>query len=152
MFQRFTATHLTEADRLIAMYRLSAGTAPGEEKASGPAKGTEPPVGMGSRAPPEPQGQAGRPPPNYLYVGTKRPVMDYAMAALMRLTEFSEVVVKARGMAISRAVDVAQVLTKRLGMEQFKITSIRIDTDTVVDEGGNPRNISAIEIVISKAP
>ncbi len=100
---------------VMMMYRLSAGSVPAEEKASGPTKGTEPPIGMGSRALLESQGQADRPPQNYLYVGTKRPMMDYAMMALMRLTQFDEVVVKARGMAISRAVDVAQVVTMRLG-------------------------------------
>ncbi|MDV3277895.1 MAG: DNA-binding protein [Nitrososphaerales archaeon] len=131
------------------MHRLSAGSSPAEEKASGPAKG--PLVGMGSRVPPESQGQAGRPPPNHIYVGTKRPMMDYAMMVLMRLTEFSEVVVKARGMAISRTVDVAEVVTKRLGSGQFKIQSIRIGTDTVLDEAGNPRDISTIEVIISKA-
>jgi len=38
-------------------------------------------------------------PPNHIFVG-KKPVMSYAMSALIQLTQAGEVVVKARGMAI----------------------------------------------------
>jgi len=87
-------------------------------------------------------------PPNHIFVG-KKPVMSYAMSALIQLTQAGEVVVKARGMAISRAVDVAEIVTKRLGNGQYQIKDIGINTE-VVGEGAEQRNISSIEIVVGK--
>ena len=87
-------------------------------------------------------------PMNHIFVGQK-PVMNYAMSALIQLASAGEVTVKARGMAISRAVDVAEIVTKRLGNGQFKIKDIGINTE-VVGEGPETRNISSIEIVVGK--
>jgi len=87
-------------------------------------------------------------PSNHIFVGQK-PVMNYAMSALIQLTQAGEIVVKARGMAIGRAVDVAEIVTKRLGNGAFKIKNIGIDTE-VVGEGAEQRNISSIEIVVGK--
>jgi DNA-binding protein len=87
-------------------------------------------------------------PYNHIFVGQK-PVMNYAMSALIQLTQAGEVVVKARGMAISRAVDVAEIVTKRLGNGQFKVKDIGINTE-VVGEGPEQRNISSIEITVGK--
>jgi DNA-binding protein len=87
-------------------------------------------------------------PPNHIFVG-KKPVMSYAMSALIQLTQAGEIVVKARGLAISRAVDVAEIVTKRLGNGAFKVKDIRIDTE-VVGEGTETRNVSSIEIAIGK--
>jgi DNA-binding protein len=88
-------------------------------------------------------------PPNHIFVGSKNPAMRSATFALLQLTQFDEVVIRARGAAISRAVDVAQIVTKRLGKDLFKVKSIRISTE-VVGEGGEARNVSAIEIVVGK--
>jgi DNA-binding protein len=87
-------------------------------------------------------------PPNHIFVGQK-PVMSYAMSALIQLTQAGEITVKARGMAIGRAVDVAEIVTKRLGNGQYKIKNIGIDTE-VVGEGAETRNISSIEIIVGK--
>ena len=87
-------------------------------------------------------------PSNHIFVGQK-PVMNYAMSALIQLAQAGEVVVKARGMAISRAVDVAEIVTKRLGNGQFKVKDIGISTE-VVGEGPETRNISSIEITVGK--
>jgi len=100
-------------------------------------------------APPQQTAPAQRSAPyNHIFVGQK-PVMNYAMSALIQLTQAGEVVVKARGMAISRAVDVAEIVTKRLGNGQFKVKDIAISTE-VVGEGPETRNISSIEIVVGK--
>ncbi|HYB45614.1 MAG TPA: RNA-binding protein [Nitrososphaerales archaeon] len=87
-------------------------------------------------------------PPNHIFVG-KKPVMSYAMSALIQLTQAGEVVVKARGLAISRAVDVAEIVTKRLGNGQFSVKNIGINTE-VVGEGSEQRNVSSIEIVVGR--
>lgn len=89
-------------------------------------------------------------PPNHIYVG-KKPVMSYAMSALIQLSQAGEVVVKARGLAISRAVDVAEIVTKRLGNGVFRIKNISINTEQVKSaETGEMRNVSSIEIVLGK--
>ncbi len=77
--------------------------------------------------------------------------MGYAMSALIQLSQAGEVVVKARGLAIGRAVDVAEIVTKRLGNGVFTVKSISIGTETVKSiETGEMRNISSIEIVVGK--
>ena len=50
---------------------------------------------------------------NEVYVGNTKPVTAYVLAAMSVLNGASEVVLKARGRAISRAVDVAEVLRNR---------------------------------------
>lgn len=87
-------------------------------------------------------------PPNHIFVG-KKPVMSYAMSAMVQLAQSGEIVLKARGMVISRAVDVAEIVTKRLGNNTFEVKNIRIDTERLGD-GDDVRNVSTIEIVVSR--
>jgi DNA-binding protein Alba len=87
-------------------------------------------------------------PPNHIFVG-KKPVMSYAMSAMVQLAQSGEIVLKARGMVISRAVDVAEIVTKRLGNNNFEVRNIRIDTERL-GEGDDIRNVSTIEIVVAK--
>jgi DNA-binding protein len=110
----------------------------------------EPAASTEAQTQPRPQQmqQERRSPANHVYVGQK-PVMSYAMSALIQLTQMGEIVIKARGLAISRAVDVAQIVTKRLGNGAFAIKGIHIDTE-VVGEGAEMRNVSSIEIVVGK--
>ena len=87
-------------------------------------------------------------PPNHIFVG-KKPVMSYAMSAMVQLAQSGEIVLKARGMVISRAEEVAENVTKRLGNNSFEVKSIKIDTEKL-GEGEDIRNVSTIEIIISK--
>jgi DNA-binding protein len=100
------------------------------------------------RAPMQTQPPQRMSPPNHIFVG-KKPVMSYAMSALIQLTQAGEIVVKARGMSISRAVDVAEIVTKRLGNGVFSVKNIAITTE-VVGEGAEQRNVSSIEIVVGR--
>ena len=83
---------------------------------------------------------------NHVYVG-KKPVMSYAMSGLIQLGQTGEIVIKGRGMVISRAVDVAQIITERLGKGKYFTKSIVIDTE-ILGEDDNKRNVSTIEIII----
>ncbi len=87
-------------------------------------------------------------PPNHIFIG-KKPVMSYAMSALIQLAQMGEVVLKARGMVISRAVDVAEIITKRLGNNAYEVKSIVIDTEQV-GAGEDIRNVSTIEIKVGR--
>ena len=83
-----------------------------------------------------------------VYVGNK-PVMNYVLATLTQFNEGAEeVVVKARGRAISRAVDVAEIVRNRF-LPNVGVKDIKIDTEELNSERGNI-NVSTIEIVLAK--
>ena len=85
---------------------------------------------------------------NVVYVGNK-PVMNYVLAVVKEFNNgASEVVIKARGKAISRAVDAAEVSRNRF-LTDTKINGITIGTEKMVSETG-ALNVSIIEIVLGK--
>ncbi len=83
---------------------------------------------------------------NTVYVGNK-PVMNYVLAVV---TQFSngadEVAIKARGKAISRAVDTAEIALNRFLQGVMK-KEIRISTEEIETDDGRT-NVSSIEIVL----
>jgi len=84
---------------------------------------------------------------SFVYVG-KKPLMAYVLAAVMQInTESREVIIKARGQAISRAVDVAEI-TRNKFVINAKVKDIRIYTETLAREDGTPSNVSSIEITL----
>jgi len=86
---------------------------------------------------------------NVVLVG-KKPVMNYVLATITQLNEgASEVVIKARGRAISRAVDVAEIVKNRF-IPGLKVRGIKIDTEEIEAQDGKRMNVSTIEITISK--
>jgi len=87
---------------------------------------------------------------NVVYVGSK-PVMSYVTAILTSLNDNPEgVTVKARGRAISTAVDAAEVTRTRF-VTDLKPT-VNIGTEKMPGEGGSTRNVSTIEIILKKSP
>jgi len=88
---------------------------------------------------------------NSVLIGRK-PAMNYVLACI---TLFhggaNEVNVKARGRAISRAVDVVEI-TRRRFLPDIKVKKIDIGTQQIasIDEGGSPTNVSTIEIKLGK--
>ena len=87
---------------------------------------------------------------NTIYVGNKPP-MSYVLAVV---TQFStgvadEVVIKARGRAISRAVDTAEIVRNRF-VTDAKIKEIKIGTESITNEEGRTSNVSSIEISLTK--
>jgi len=84
-----------------------------------------------------------------VYVGQK-PVMNYVLATLTQFNEGAEkVILKARGKAISRAVDVAEIVRNRF-LPNVDIENIKIDTEELESEQGRKVNVSTIEIVLAK--
>ncbi len=85
---------------------------------------------------------------NIVYVGNK-PVMNYVLAVITQFNNGAqEVTIKARGRAISRAVDVAEVTRNRF-MTQSRVKDIRIATEKVASDRGDS-NVSTMEIVMIK--
>jgi len=87
---------------------------------------------------------------NAVLVGRK-PVMNYVLACLTLFQEgVNEVSVKARGRAISRAIDVAEILRRRF-LSDVKVKDIKIGTDQIERiEGNGVSNVSTIEVILSK--
>ncbi len=85
---------------------------------------------------------------NTIYIG-KKPTMNYVLAVVTQLNrESTEVVIKARGKSISRAVDVAEIV-KRKFVDGLKQT-VTTDTEHLTNEEGKEVNVSAIEITLTK--
>ena len=119
---------------------------PGSAKKSAPA--SEPKKTTPVQVKAEKEAPARTSPSNHIYIG-KKPVMSYAMSSLIQLTASGEIVIKARGMSISRAVDVAEIVTKRLGNNAYAIKNVTIDTEKL-GEGDDIRSVSTIELIVGK--
>jgi len=87
---------------------------------------------------------------NAVYVG-RRPTMNYVMAGMMVLNKGEECTVKARGRAISHAVDVCEILRNRF-LKGTEYKEIKIDTEQLEGENGRKNNVSSMEIVLSPPP
>lgn len=88
---------------------------------------------------------------NSIFIGNK-PFMNYVTSVVMQFTtkNADEVIVKARGKFISRAVDVAEVSSKRFLDGQVKIKDIRIDSEEFKNNEGKEVRVSTIEIILEK--
>ncbi len=86
---------------------------------------------------------------NVVYVGNKPP-MNYVTAVITVFNsgEFDEVTLKARGNAISRAVDAAEITRNRF-VTNAEIKSIEIGTESITNEEGRTSNVSSIEICLT---
>ena len=86
---------------------------------------------------------------NTVYIGQK-PTMNYVLAVVTQFsTGTGEVIIKARGKSISRAVDVAEIVRNRF-IQDAKVKDIRISTEVLKGEEGRVSNVSSIEIFLSK--
>lgn len=88
--------------------------------------------------------------PNTVFIG-KKPTMAYVLACLTVMQNGGEGVnIKARGKAISKAVDVAQIITKRFATD-VSVKKIAINTEQVKStETGTMNNVSSMEIHLEK--
>ena len=86
---------------------------------------------------------------NVVLIG-KKPTMNYVVACLTLFNSGkSFVVVRARGMAISRAIDTVQLLGKAF-VKNLEIREINIGTEEFVKEDDTESSSSTIEITINK--
>ena len=88
---------------------------------------------------------------NAVLIG-KKPAMNYVLACITLFhSGAKEISIKARGKAISRAIDVVEVIRRRL-LTDVKVTKIGIGTDKITpqEEGNTPTNVSTIEITLER--
>jgi len=87
---------------------------------------------------------------NVVYIGRKPP-MSYVLAVLtgFSVTKGDEIVLKARGRAISTAVDVAEISRRRF-VKGLEVSDITIGTEEMTRESGETRGVSTIEITLKQ--
>ena len=88
---------------------------------------------------------------NSIFIGGK-PFMNYVTGVVMQFTtkNANEVIIKARGKFISRAVDVAEVSSKRFLDGAVGVKGIRIDSEEFKTNEGRDIRVSTMEITLGK--
>ncbi|MBE6506381.1 MAG: DNA-binding protein Alba [Methanocorpusculum parvum] len=83
---------------------------------------------------------------NIIFVGTK-PVMNYCLAVVTQFNSGAdEVIIKARGKSIVRAVDTVEIVIRQFLPDVVK-KHVSISTDSVETDAGTT-NVSSIEIIL----
>jgi len=87
---------------------------------------------------------------NSVFIGNK-PFMNYVTSVVMSFTaqNLDEVVVKARGKLISRAVDVVEVSKNRF-LESVSVKDIKIGSEEHKNRDGRDVKVSFIEITMGR--
>ena len=88
---------------------------------------------------------------NVVFIGEK-PFMNYVTGVVMQFTtqNSNEVIVKARGKFISKAVDVAEVASKRFLDSTVEVADIKIGSEDFTNKEGKNVRVSFIEITLKK--
>ena len=90
--------------------------------------------------------------PNAVFIGNKPP-MSYVMAVMTELSsgDITEIMLKARGKAITTAVDVAEITCNRF-IKDLRVKAIGIGTEEMPARDGDnrSRNVSTLEIKLGK--
>ena len=86
---------------------------------------------------------------NIVLVG-KKPMMNYVLAVVTQFNNGAKSVkIRARGNAISKAVDVAEVSRNRF-VTDLAIQDIAINSEELSNEDGTKSKVSSIEITMNK--
>ena len=84
-----------------------------------------------------------------IYIGAK-PTMSYVFQVVAQLNSGTDpVVVKARGNAIAKAVDVVEVVRRRFLEGHVDLGRVTLDTERLVNREGREANVSSIAIPIT---
>ncbi|MBD3254393.1 MAG: DNA-binding protein Alba [Candidatus Lokiarchaeota archaeon] len=84
-----------------------------------------------------------------VYIGRKKS-MNYVLAAMVIINEAKPVRLLARGRAISRAVDVAEILRNNFA-KGASYGEIKIGTEEITNKDGTKSNVSSMEIELIPA-
>lgn len=86
---------------------------------------------------------------NTVYIG-KKATMNYVLAVVSQINAgCDKICIKARGRAISRAVDVAEIVRNRF-VQTLAYKEVRIATEQMPGPDGASANVSSIEIYMEK--
>lgn len=84
-----------------------------------------------------------------VFIGGK-PFMNYVTSVVMQFTTqgATEILVKARGKFISKAVDITEVATKRFLEGQVSVKNVTINSEEFQNREGKQVRVSTIEIAL----
>ena len=82
-----------------------------------------------------------------IFIGTKT-IMNYVTATLTQLASVPVVTIVARGKRITQAIDVSQMIVKRMNEVGFKIIDVRVLSEALKSKDGQTRSVSVIQIDI----
>ncbi len=88
---------------------------------------------------------------NSIFVGDK-PFLNYVTGIVIQFTmhQESEVIVKARGNQIARAVDVAEAAVKRFLHGKVRVQNVHIDSEPAQSKSGDHVHVSCINITLAR--
>lgn len=84
---------------------------------------------------------------NCIFIG-KKPPMTYVLEVVTQFESQKQIHIKARGRAISKAVDVAELVRNKF-VPDANIENILISTEEL-DTGNEKINVSTMEIILKK--
>jgi len=85
---------------------------------------------------------------NVIYIGNKPP-MNYVIAVLTEFKKTHEVIIKARGRSISKAVEAAELVRKKF-IQDAEVIDIKLGLEDIIDNKTNrPMEIPSIEIYLA---
>jgi DNA-binding protein len=86
---------------------------------------------------------------NVVLIG-KKPTMNYVLAVVTQFNNGAKSVkIRARGNAISRAVDVAEISRNRF-LTDLAVNDIAINSEEISNEDGTKSKVSSIEILMNR--
>ena len=83
-----------------------------------------------------------------VFIGHK-PTLSYVLVAVTILSKNTTCTIRARGRAISKAVDVAEITKRKFLSEMVTLVDIQIGSEDVTSDRGQ-RTVSTIDIVLEK--
>ncbi len=85
-----------------------------------------------------------------IYIGRK-PTMNYVLATVLQFNQGkNQVIIKARGKSISKAVDVAEITRNRFLQNVVEVDDVKIGTESLGGGESEERNVSVIEITLKR--
>jgi len=86
---------------------------------------------------------------NTIFIG-KKATMNYVLAVVSQFNGgCNDVCIKARGRAISRAVDVSEIVRNRF-IRDAAYKDVKIETEVLPGHNGTDANVSSIEIYLAR--
>ena len=88
---------------------------------------------------------------NIIFIGTK-PFKNYIKSISIQFKKRDNVIIKARGKFITRAVDLAEVIKKKYSQpKKIEIEEIKTGSEEFKNKEGKDVSVSTIEITLTKA-
>lgn len=86
---------------------------------------------------------------NVVFIG-KKPSISYVLAVVTQFSDGQSTIhLKARGKAIHKAVDVAEIVRNKF-VQNARVSDIKIGTEQIITETKDKLNVSTIEIQLTK--